>query len=242
MTPNVPLLLLPGLMNDERVWSPLLPVIGAGRHVQIAPTHLHGRLEDTAREALASMPPGRFAIAGFSLGGYVALEVCRQAMGRIAGLALLDTAARVDAEESRQTRIRMMQAMTTGAASLDQMAAGFASRVVHSAHLDDLNLLRLLADMARSVGREGFVRQQQAAMGRRDSRALLQEIRAPTLVLCGREDQITPCALSEEMAGLLPNAELVIVETAGHMSTLEQPQAVSAAVAAWLSRVDGPLA
>ncbi|VWX62916.1 conserved hypothetical protein [Burkholderiales bacterium 8X] len=238
MNKTIPLLLLPGLMNDERVWSPLLPAIGAGRTVHIAPTHLHASLEVSAREAVTAMPPGRFAVAGFSLGGYVALEVCRQAKERVAGLALLDTGARTDADEAKQARTRMVMAMRSGAATLDQIAAGFADRVVHATHLHDRALLRLLADMASAVGSEGFAKQQQAAMGRPDNRGLLRTLEVPALVLCGREDQVTPLALSEEMANLLPDAELVIVETAGHMTTLEQPEAVTAALAGWLGRVD----
>lgn len=136
----------------------------------------------------------------------------------------------------------MVQAIGSGAATLDQVAAGFAARVVHSAHLNDLDLLRLLADMASAVGSEGFAKQQQAAMDRPDNRELLKELQVPALVLCGREDQVTPLALSEEMAKLLPDAELVIVETAGHMTTLEQPEAVKAALAGWLGRVDERLA
>ena len=242
MNRSIPLLLLPGLMNDERVWSTLLPALGAGRRVHVAPTHLHGNLEDSAREAVAAMPPGPFAVGGFSLGGYAALEVCRQSKQRIAGLALLDTGALADAEEAKQARTRMVQAMGSGAATLDQIAAGFAARVVHNSHLNDMDLLRLLADMAKAIGSEGFARQQQAAMGRPDNRELLTEIQVPALVLCGRQDQITPFALSEEMADLLPDAQLVIVDTAGHMTTLEQPAAVNAAVADWLSRVDDRLA
>ena len=128
--------------------------------------------------------------------------------------------------------------MGSGAATLDKIAAGFAARVVHSTHLNDLDLLRLLADMATAVGSEGFARQQQAAMGRPDNRELLKELQVPALVLCGRQDQVTPLALSEEMATLLPDVQLVVVETAGHMTTLEQPDAVKAAVAGWLSKVD----
>lgn len=135
----------------------------------------------------------------------------------------------------------MIQAMGSGTATLDQIAAGFADRVVHSSRVNDSDLLRLLADMAKAVGSEGFARQQQAAMGRPDNRELLKELQVPAVVLCGREDQITPLALSQEMASLLPDAELVIVETAGHMTTLEQPDAVKAALAAWLSRVDNGL-
>lgn len=225
-------------MNDERVWSPLLPVIDADRRVHIAPTHLRASVVDSARDALAAMPPGPFAVAGFSLGGYVALEVCRQVPERIAGLGLLDTGAGTDAAEAKEARLRMVQAMGGGTATLAQIAAGFASRILHPSRLQDKALLSLLADMAQSVGSEGFARQQQAAMDRVDSRALLKDIRVPALVLCGREDQVTPLALSEEMAALLPDAELVIVEVAGHMTTLEQTDVVAAAMRRWLNRVD----
>lgn len=239
MNQSTPLLLLPGLMNDQRVWGPLLPALGAGRSVHIAPTHLHGSIEALARSAVVTMPPGPFAVAGFSLGGYAALEVCRQAPERIAGLALLATGARADTEEAKQARIRMLEAISAGVASLPQIAAGFASRVVHPSRLQDKGLLSLLADMAVSVGAEGFARQQKAAMNRIDSRAMLKDLLVPALVLCGREDQVTPLAQSEEMAVLLPGAELVTVEACGHMTTLEQPGIVEAAVVRWLNRVAG---
>jgi len=236
------LLLLPGLMNDERVWRPVVALLGAGRRVHIAPTHLHDSVQASAPDAIAAMPPGPFAVAGFSLGGYVALEVCRQVPGRIAGLGLLDTGARADAEEARHTRARMVEAIGTGTATLDQLAAGFAPRVVHRSRLQDQELLSLLADMAAAVGSEGFAKQQRAAMDRADSRGMLASVRVPALVLCGRDDQVTPLPLSEEMATLLPHAELVVVDNAGHMTTLEQPRAAGAAVLGWLERVDASAA
>ncbi|MBU1362111.1 MAG: alpha/beta hydrolase [Gammaproteobacteria bacterium] len=232
---------MPGLMNDERVWSPIVAALDDRRHIRIAATHRHASVDESAREAIAVMPPGRFAVAGFSLGGYVALEVCRQARERIAGLGLLDTGARADADDAKQARIRMVQALGAGTATFEQIAAGFAGRLLHPSHLNDPDLLALLADMARAVGGDGFARQQQAAMNRADQRGLLEELRVPALVLCGREDQVTPVALSKEMAGLLPDAELVIVERSGHMATLEQPEAVVEAVVRWLDVVDGRL-
>lgn len=238
MNPPLPLLLLPGLMNDARVWDPILPALGAARSVHVAPTHLHDSVASSAQAAIAGMPPGPFAVAGFSLGGYVAMEVCRQSPERIGGLAFLDTGAGADAPEARQARLRMLQAMGSRAATLDQIAAGFAPRVLHPSRLHDPALLALLADMARSVGAEGFARQQQAAMDRPDSRALLRDLRVPALVLCGREDQVTPLALSEEMAALLPDAELVVVEGCGHMAMLEQPGVAGPAMRRWLRRVD----
>ena len=238
MTQATALLLLPGLMNDERVWRAIVAALPAGRHVHIAPTHKSSSVEVMAREAIAAMPAGRFALAGFSLGGYMALAICRLAPERIAGLGLLDTGARADDDDAKRTRMRLVQAIRDGAATLDNIAVSFAARVVHPARLEDKELLALLADMASTVGSDGFAKQQQAAMNRPDSRDLLTGLRVPALVLCGREDQITPLALSEEMASLLPNAELVTVERSGHMTTIEQPAAVTAAVLRWLERVD----
>jgi pimeloyl-ACP methyl ester carboxylesterase len=239
MTQPTPLLLLPGLMNDERVWDPVRKALPAEREVVVSLTHTADSITALAAAALAAMPPGKFAVAGFSLGGYVAVEVCRQAPERIAGIALLDTGARADSEEATQNRRRMVAALGSGSASFAQVAGGFAPITLHPAHAQDAQLLQLLGDMARSVGTEGFTRQQTAAMNRQDGRDVLRTLHCPALVLCGREDQITPPALSEEMASLLPgDVELVLVPQSGHMSTLEQPAAVVAAFTRWIARVD----
>ncbi len=239
MPSRTPLLLLPGLLNDTRVWDPVRRALPADRTVVAALTDSADSTADLAAAALALMPPGRFAVAGFSLGGYVALEVCRQARDRVAGVALLDTGARADTEESTQNRRRMIGALAGGGASFAQVASAFASRLLHPAHATDPQLLELLADMARTVGPEGFVRQQTAAMNRPDRRDLLGELSCPALVLCGRDDQVTPPELSQEMARLLKgDVELVLVPDSGHMSTLEQPAAVVEAVLRWIERVD----
>ena len=243
MNHATPLLLLPGLMNDARIWEPLTTAIEGARTVQVAPTHLHDSIAESAHAAIAAMPAGAFAVAGFSLGGYVAQEVCRQAGDRIAGLGLLDTGARADTEEVKQSRDRMIQAVdgAEGAGTpttFGQVAQGFAARIVHASRLQDGELLRLLFDMAATVGSQGFVRQQRAAMNRADTRDLLPRIDVPAVVVCGRDDQVTPFGLSEEMAALLPDAELVAVAESGHMSILEQSAPVVAALLRWLQRVD----
>ncbi|WP_198085106.1 alpha/beta fold hydrolase [Variovorax sp. E3] len=169
MTNTLPLL-LPGLMNDARVWDPIRQALPIGRDVVVSPTHAADTIEAQAASALAAMPDGSFAVAGFSLGGYVALEVCRQAGHRIAGLALLDTGTRADSQEATQNRQRMVAALSSGGASFAQVVESFTPRVPHPAHTQDKALLDLLADMARQVGSEGFARQQKAAMHRRDAR------------------------------------------------------------------------
>lgn len=239
MTTPVPLLLLPGLMNDERVWEPVRKALPIRRDMIVAATHRADTVEASATAAIETMPPGMFAVAGFSLGGYVALEVCRQAPGRIAGLALLDTGARADSDDAAQSRKRMIAALTSGTASFAQIASAFAPRLLHESHVTDSQLIDLLGDMARNVGSKGFVRQQTASMNRPDGRDVLRALRCPALVLCGREDQITPPALSEEMASLIAgHVELAVIDRCGHMSTLEQPDAVVAAFARWMARVD----
>lgn len=242
MNHATPILLLPGLMNDARIWNPLTTAIAGERTVHVAPTQQHDNIAETAREAIAAMPAGSFAVAGFSLGGYVAQEIWRQASGRIAGLALLSTGARADTEEMKQVRERMIQAVdgAEGASTttFGQVAQAFAARLVHASRLHDRELLRLMFDMASAVGRKGFVRQQRAAMNRVDTRDLLPRMHVPAVVVCGCEDQITPFSLSQEMASLLPHAELVAVTDAGHMSILEQPASVVAALVRWLRRVD----
>jgi pimeloyl-ACP methyl ester carboxylesterase len=239
MAHQTPLLLLPGLMNDARVWKPIQDALSSERKVSVSQTHLADAISPLAASAIDSMPPGKFAVAGFSLGGYVALEACRQAPGRIAGIALLDTGARADSDDAKQGRQDMVDALKSGKANFAQVAGSFASRLLHASHASDKVLLELLGDMARNIGADGFSRQQTAAMSRTDSRDLLKTLHCPALVLCGEEDRVTPPALAEEIAALLPgDVDLVRVPQCGHMSTLEQPVVVVTAFMRWLGRVD----
>jgi len=239
MQHDMPILMLPGLMNDARVWGNIRDALGARRHLVVAPTHTADTISELAASALVLMPPGRFAVAGFSLGGYVAMEVARQAQSRISGIALISTGARADSEEATQNRKLMVAALGSGDASFAHIASGFLPRLVHASRVHDRELLELLRAMATEVGSEGFVRQQKASMNRSDSRDMLRRLNCPALVLCGREDQITPPELSEEMAALLSgNVTQVLVPECGHMSTLEQPGVVVDAFLRWIEQVD----
>ena len=241
---TLPLLLLPGIMNDGRVWMPVRGAfVPTDRRIVVARTDLHDHVTAIAAAAISLMPDGPFAVAGFSLGGYVSLEVCRQAPDRIAGLAMIDTGARSDTAESRGNRRKMVEALDNGTSTYTEVAGSFPPKLLHKAHAGDAALVGLLADMARAVGRDGFKRQQTAAMSRPDNRAVLRTVFAPAVVLCGQEDAVTPPDLSDEMAALLPGeVDRVAVATSGHMSTLEQPAAVTAALARWLQRVDAAAA
>lgn len=232
------LLLLPGLTCDERLWQHQVAEFGAERTITSFALLPEDSMEALAHKALARMPPGRFALAGLSMGGYLALEIVRQAPERVAGLALLDTSARNDTEEARSNRRRLMAQASAGPSGYAEAVSQLLPKLLHPDHLGDSALVNLVADMAAGVGADGFFRQQTAIMGRADSRPLLAHIACPTLVLCGRQDQLTPLVLHEELQAGIPGAHLVVVDQCGHMSTLEQPAQVNRALAQWLELAD----
>jgi pimeloyl-ACP methyl ester carboxylesterase len=185
-----------------------------------------------ALRALAAAPP-RFALAGLSMGGYVALEIMRRAPERVLRLALLDTSARTDTPGQAERRREAIGLAEVG--RFDDVADRMLPNLVHPDRLADRALVSAIQAMARRLGKDGFLRKQRAIMGRIDGRPHLPRIACPTLVLCGREDASAPLALSEEMAALVPGARLDVVERCGHMSAMERPAEVSGALRRWLA-------
>jgi len=191
-----------------------------------------------AARVLRDSPFERFALAGLSMGGYIALEIMRQAPERVMRLALLDTSARPDTPEQSKRRFDFIELAERG------RFAGVTEAVlpqwVHPDRLGDRPLIATVKSMARNVGRAAFIRQERAIMSRIDSRPHLAAIACPTLVLCGREDASTPPALHEEIALGIAGAELLMVERCGHLSVLEQPAVVTAALQRWLGGASAP--
>jgi pimeloyl-ACP methyl ester carboxylesterase len=171
------------------------------------------------------------------MGGYIALELLRQAPGRIARLALLDTSARADAPEQRLRRGELIELARAG--RFDEVADLAYPGLVHPDRLADQALRATVRSMAQDTGAEAFIRQQTAIMNRPDSRADLAAIGCPTLVLVGDADQLTPPARAQEIAAGIRGAQLVEVPASGHLSTLEQPERVTAALVAWLATPEG---
>ncbi len=233
---KTPLLLLPGLLADERLFAHQVRSLSDVASATVADLTVADNIAKLAAEAIRRMPAGRFAVAGLSMGGYVALEVVRQAPGRVAALALLNTNARPDSPESTQNRQRLMALAEKDLAAVN---AALMPKLLHPDHLKDARLVQLLDAMANAIGVEGFKRQQTAIIGRIDSRPHLGAIRAPTMVLAAREDAIMPMEVSEEMARGIPGARLDIVEHCGHVSSLEQPEAVTARLRAWMQSAAG---
>jgi pimeloyl-ACP methyl ester carboxylesterase len=187
-----------------------------------------------ARSILAAAPE-RFALAGLSMGGYIAYEMVRQAPERVERLALLDTGYRADALERIAARRDLIaKAEQGGGARLAQEL--LLPVLIHKARLDDTALVDIVLQMAVDTGLEAFKRQEAAIIGRPDNSPLLPTIRCPTLVLVGREDALTPVAQHREIADAIPGARLEIVPDCGHLSTLEQPEAVSRALRGWLGK------
>jgi pimeloyl-ACP methyl ester carboxylesterase len=184
-----------------------------------------------ARRILAAAPP-RFALAGLSMGGYIAFEIMRQAPERVAKLALLDTGPRTDTpEQTERRRVLMAMAKEGRYAEIPELAFPL---YVHGNRHGDEALKRIVRGMAEDTGLEAYLRQQQAILSRPDSRPGLVAISCPTLVLVGEGDEATPPELAREIAAGIPGSRLVTIPDSGHLSTLEQPAAVTKALVDWL--------
>jgi len=231
VTPN--LLFLPGLLEDAEVFQPLIEGLGPRATSSVADLTRSGTIAALARDVLAQAPEGTFALAGHSMGGYVALEVMRQAPGRVERLALLQTNARPDSPESTENRRRLM---ALAERDFQAVIATLMPKLLAPGHLQDAALTGTIESMALSVGKEAFARQQEAIIGRVDSRAFLKEIRCPTLVVAGADDQIMPLAVLKELADGIAGARLTVIEDCGHVASIEQPDRVLEAILAWLER------
>jgi pimeloyl-ACP methyl ester carboxylesterase len=224
-----PLVLVPGLLCDRRLWR--YQVDGLSDQILIPDVTGGDSMAGLARGILEAAPE-RFALAGLSMGGYVSLEVMRQAPGRVEALALLDTSARPDTPERTEARLALVGLARGG--RFDEVWQGLLPKVVHPDRVGEPGLRSAVREMAHAVGPEGFERQERAIIGRPDSRPDLPNISCPTLVQCGRDDTLTPPHLHQEPADGIPGASLHKIENCGHLSTLERPEAVTRAMRAWL--------
>ncbi|MDP6573752.1 MAG: alpha/beta fold hydrolase [Rhodospirillales bacterium] len=228
---TTPLVLLPGLLCDGALWRHQTETLGDAASFTIGDFTDDDSIEAMARSVLIEAPEN-FALAGLSMGGYVALEIMRQAPDRVTRLALLDTSARADTPENTVHRGGLIELARKG--RFKGVTPRLLPLLIHPDRLDDEELTGCVMAMAERIGKDAFLRQQSAILKRIDSRPHLSAIHCPTLVLCGRQDALTPLEVHQEMAGAMPRASLVVVEDCGHLATLEQPQAVNAALRDWL--------
>ena len=231
-------MLLPGLMCDGAVWAGLLPAFGADRPVLVPAYGTLDSLGAMAAHVLRLAPPGPLAVAGHSMGGRVAFEMLRQAPQRIARLALLDTSYHPlpEGEAGERERAgRMALLEIARAQGMRAMAREWARGMLHPSRLDS-PLFEAVLDMFERRTPEQFAAQIEALLHRPDATALLPAIACPTLLLCGRDDGWSPPERHQFMHEHIAGATLAIVERCGHMSTMECPGEVGAALAAWLQR------
>jgi pimeloyl-ACP methyl ester carboxylesterase len=230
-TARIPLLLLPGLLNDATLWRAQLAALADIADCQVGDLTRHDTLQATTEAVLAHAPP-RFALAGFSLGGYIAQHILRIAPERVLRLALLDTSCRPDSPERAAQRLAQQHS-----ARLPGMFHGFGDKLMRSyidaSRLQDHALVDSVRAMTTRLGAEVFVRQ--SRIERVDGSQVLRQWRGPALVLCGQNDAITPLPVSRQIAALMPQATLVVIAHCGHLAPLEKPQQVTAAMREWLS-------
>jgi pimeloyl-ACP methyl ester carboxylesterase len=230
-----PLVLLPGHLCDERIWreqvAALAPMVSRIHVIEPGPLTSIAALAD---EVEARLPSGRFALAGFSLGGLVAFEIVARMPERVTRLALLDTSAQPAVPP--EIEMSLANVARAGRGELGTIVKEFLEFLHAPATL--LGRPDIVADataMAMSRAPACYGPQQAALRGRPDRRPLLPKIACPTLVLCGDLDAITPVAVHEEMAAGIPGARLEVIPGAGHMTTSESPDAVNKAMRQWLS-------
>jgi pimeloyl-ACP methyl ester carboxylesterase len=231
VTNTMPILLVPGLGGSPRIYAEVAPALWRFGPVTVANHIRDDNMGAIARRILAEAPP-RFALAGHSMGGYIAFEIIRQAPERVAKLALINTQARPDTPEASARRRGQIARARSGEyhAVLDELFPGF----VHPSRRENAALRQLVRDMGDDIGAEAFARQLTAVIGRVDSRPTLAWIRCPTLVLSGDEDNTIPNALSAEMAEGIHGAKLAIFPNCGHLPQVEQTRAAADALAEWL--------
>jgi pimeloyl-ACP methyl ester carboxylesterase len=230
MAAPLPLVLVPGLGCSARLYSPQIEALWRFGPVTVADHTRDETMEAIAKRILANAPP-RFALAGLSMGGFISFAILRLAPERVDRVAFLDTNARADVPERAAEREKFIAMAQAG--KFAEVNAALTPRYLHPDHRGEA-FRRIVDQMAADVGVEGFIRQQRAIMSRPDSRPMLSGIKCPTLVLVGDADQATPPELSKEIAGGIAGAKLIVVKDCGHLSTIEQPDAVNSAMIDWL--------
>jgi len=230
MNNKTPLVLLPGLLLDQALWAHQAETLTDLAEISVADLTLDDSIEAMAARVLATAPR-RFSLAGLSMGGYVAQEIMRQAPERIERLALIDTSADADTDEQRERRLGFIEQVNRGA--FKGVTSRLLPLLIHENRLNDEVLTTRIMAMAEHVGKDAFLRQQNAILNRKSGLDDLIRIECPVLVMCGRQDMLTSLEQHRAMAAAA-GAALVIVEDCGHLAPLERPRAVSAALRYWM--------
>ena len=219
-------------LTDERLYAAQVAALEPRYECRVFAFRDHDTLAAMAEELLAKTPE-RFTLIGLSLGGYLSFEVFRRQPHRVERLVLMDTTAVADTPARRAGRDADIARVREG--GIEALIPELAPRWMHPDHATRPGLVMLMAEMARSIGARGQLNQQRAMMARPDSHADLERVKVPTLVLCGRQDPVTPVPDHEAMAASVKGSRLEIIEDCGHLSTIERPDAVNRVLIGWLA-------
>jgi pimeloyl-ACP methyl ester carboxylesterase len=233
------LLLIPGLLCSPRLFAPQVAALADLAETVVpdwrrAPLSIWDSWESAARWIVDQMPSGKFAMAGLSLGGMLAVEIMQIAADRVTKLALLDTGMRSQNETERAIRRARIRLAEEG--HFELVLGLQMSRFIPAYRLPDKKLVDEVMAMCSEIGVEIYKRQEELAAVRADRRPDLPKIKCPTIVVCGRDDAATPLFLSEEMVKAIPAAALVIIEQCGHLITMEKPEETNLILSTWLKR------
>ena len=228
-----PIVFLPGMMCDARVFEPQITALGRERAVTVAPITVGDSIETIALGLLAQLPE-KFALVGLSMGGIVAMEILRRAPDRVSRIALLDTNPLAETPQSATIYEPWIIAARSG--RLDDVLREMMRPEFLAQGPDRMTVLNRFYAMASDQGAEVFIRQSRALQRRRDLQSALRRCKCPALVMCGAEDGLTPVKRHQFMAELIPYAELRIIEGAGHLPTWEQPEQVTDALRSWMGQ------
>lgn len=226
-----PLVLIPPMLCDARVFAPLTAALSPDHPICIMPTTGADRIEEIASRILDWAPP-RFALLGLSMGGAVALEVIRRAPTRVLHIALMDCTSQAETPQAAAAREPLIIAARAGRFKdvvAEEMPAACFAFGPYRRHT-----LETVTDMAWAMGPERYVAQARAMQRRRDQSATLRQIRQPALVVCGELDPVYAIRRHEFMSEMIPYSRLEIIADAGHLPTLEQPEATVDVVRSWL--------
>jgi len=226
-----PLVMIPGMMCDERIFAPQIEELASKVSVHIADISRHETISDMAADVLSYAPP-KFCLAGHSMGGIVAMEICAQAPKRIEKLALIDTNPLAELEEVKLKREPQISDALSGKlinVIRDEMKPNY---LANSDNQDII--LNICMDMALSLGPKVFINQSRALQGRSDQQNNLTVLDIPVLIMCGSEDKLCSIEKHELMHNIISNSELKIINNAGHMPTLEQPNETTEVLKKWL--------